>query len=179
MYEDITGVRRTDRNTMHPLSPEDKRHLDAAEGWCGLGSFLEANEELENITPQVRAHPKVLEIRWQIYAKLKKWDVALDIARALIKLAPDKPEGWIYTANSLRELKRHEEAYDTLIQAADKFPEDETIAFDIACVCCLLKQFDEAKNWVHTAIDLGGKEIKLRVLDDDDLESLWIHISTI
>ena len=66
---------------MNKLSPQDKRHLEAAEGWCGLHSFLEANEELENISPQNRAHPKVLEVRWQIYASLEKWEMALDKAQ--------------------------------------------------------------------------------------------------
>lgn len=35
----------------------DRRHLEAAEGWFELGNHLEANEELENITPQLRALP--------------------------------------------------------------------------------------------------------------------------
>jgi len=29
---------------------QDTRHLDAAEGWLGLGDHLAANEELEHIT---------------------------------------------------------------------------------------------------------------------------------
>jgi hypothetical protein len=38
-------------------------------GWSnsGLGDHVAANEELENITPQLRVHPDVLEIRWQIF----------------------------------------------------------------------------------------------------------------
>ncbi len=46
-----------------PLGSHDQRHLDAAEGWIGLGNHIEANEELEQITPQNRAHPAVLEVR--------------------------------------------------------------------------------------------------------------------
>ena len=75
---------------------EDKRHLEAAQGWFELGNHLEANEELENITPKNRAHPAVLEIRWQIYAKAKKWDAALDIASALIQQVPEHPLGWVH-----------------------------------------------------------------------------------
>ena len=67
-----------------PLEIQDQRHLEAAEGWIDLGNHLEANEELENITPENRAHPAVLEVRWQIYAKAKKCEGALDIASALI-----------------------------------------------------------------------------------------------
>jgi hypothetical protein len=48
---------------MKPIEPHDQRHLEAAEGWIELGNHLEANEELENITPEHRAHPAVLEVR--------------------------------------------------------------------------------------------------------------------
>jgi hypothetical protein len=44
------------------LEPHDKRHLDAAQGWLGLGNWREANEELEQITPERRAHPDVLAL---------------------------------------------------------------------------------------------------------------------
>jgi hypothetical protein len=30
----------------------DQRHLEAAEGWVELGNYLEATEELEQITPK-------------------------------------------------------------------------------------------------------------------------------
>ena len=36
---------------------EDQRCLEAAQGWFELGNHLEANEELENITAENRAHP--------------------------------------------------------------------------------------------------------------------------
>ena len=62
---------------MKALQPPDSHHLQAAQGWVELGNPLEANEELENITPADHAHPAVLEIHWQIYAKAKKWDAAL------------------------------------------------------------------------------------------------------
>ncbi len=51
---------------MKPLEPPDNHHLRAALGWIGLGNFQEANEELEKITPQLRAHPDVLTIRYEI-----------------------------------------------------------------------------------------------------------------
>jgi hypothetical protein len=34
------------------IKPPDSVHLKAAEGWLELGNHLEANEELENISPQ-------------------------------------------------------------------------------------------------------------------------------
>ena len=34
---------------MKPLEPPDSFHLQAAQGWCELHAFLEANDELEKI----------------------------------------------------------------------------------------------------------------------------------
>ncbi len=56
-------------DTMKSLDDHDKRHFEAAQGWLILGNHLEANEELENITPVFRAHPDVLALRWAIYGK--------------------------------------------------------------------------------------------------------------
>ncbi len=48
---------------MNALSPADHHHLQAAEGWLGLGCPLEAGQELEQITPPLQAHPAVLALR--------------------------------------------------------------------------------------------------------------------
>jgi hypothetical protein len=36
-----------------------------------------------------------------------------------------------------------------------------------------LKRVDEARTWLGKAIKAGGKEVKLRALDDPDLEPVW------
>jgi hypothetical protein len=48
---------------MESLKPPDSHYLAAAQGWLELGNHFEANEELERITPAMRVHPDVLEIR--------------------------------------------------------------------------------------------------------------------
>jgi hypothetical protein len=98
---------------MTELEFNDQRHLEAAEGWIEFGNQIEANEELENITPENRSHPAVLEVRWQIYAKAKKGDAALEIASALIQLVPKLPLGWAHRSYSLHELKRNRSAAPT------------------------------------------------------------------
>ncbi len=67
---------------MRALQPPDRIHLQAAQGWLGLGDHVEAHEELEEIAPELRAHPAVLKLQWEIYAAAKKWDAALFIAAA-------------------------------------------------------------------------------------------------
>jgi Flp pilus assembly protein TadD len=161
---------------MKELELHDQRHLQAAQGWCELHAFAEADAELDKIAASLRAHPKVLEVRWQICANLEKWADALDIASAIVKAVPEWPSGWIYQASSLTELNQQKEAYETLSAAAALFPKDEIILYDLACICCALKRVDEARSWLGKAIGAGGNEIKLKALDDSDLEPLWREI---
>ena len=123
-----------------PLEFEDQRHLEAAEGWFELGNHLEANEELEQVTPKNRAHPAVLEIRWQIYANAKKWDAALDLASALIQLVPELPLGWVHRSYCLHEMMKTEEARDNLLRV-EKLPEDPIMRYSLACYECQLGRF--------------------------------------
>ena len=162
---------------MKPLEPPDSIHLSAAEGWLGLGNQIEAFEELEQISPQLRVHPDVLELRWQIYAKEKKWEACVDIARAIAKLAPSHPHGWIHLAYGLHELKRTKEARHVLIPVVDKFPEEYLMRYNLACYACQLGNLKAAWRWLERAFDIGdSKRLKLMALDDPDLEPLWNNI---
>jgi tetratricopeptide (TPR) repeat protein len=161
------------------LTLQDQKHLLAAQGWLELGNHLEANEELEQITAENRAHPAVLEVRWQIYAKAKNWDAALDIASALIRLAPEHALGWVHRSFCLHELKRTEEARDNLLRVVEKFPEDAIMRYNLACYECQLGRLEQAKTWLEKAFDLGdARKLKLMALDDPDLGPLWKDISS-
>jgi len=50
----------------------DELHFQSAVGWLELGNWLEANEELENITPEMRARPEVLQVRCEVYCDAQK-----------------------------------------------------------------------------------------------------------
>ena len=47
------------------LSPEEVKCLGAAEGWFELGDFEACKKELEEIRPEMRAHPDVLKFGFQ------------------------------------------------------------------------------------------------------------------
>jgi hypothetical protein len=66
------------------LSRTTTDNFVATEGWLELGKWREANEELERITPEMRAHPLVLRLRWEIYAKAGKWEMAAEVAQGMI-----------------------------------------------------------------------------------------------
>ena len=169
---------------MKPLSPADRTHLRAAEGWLDLGNHVEAIAELEKVAPANRAHPDVLQVRWRVYAKAGKWDACLDIATALTQMTPRRRFGWVHRAISLDRLQRPAEAKEVLLSAVGKLGSSSTVAFRLACVCARLGQLVEAKRWVKEAIDLAGDKgaldrLRLRVLDEPALESFWRQIGVL
>jgi uncharacterized protein HemY len=86
------------------MSPPDHRHFQAALGWLELGGWQSANDELEDITPQLHANPEVLKLRFSVYSTAKHWELALVVAEALAKHLPDDPESWIHRSFALHEL---------------------------------------------------------------------------
>ena len=165
---------------MTPLEPPDSFHLVAAQGWLELGNHIEANEELEKIAPELRAHPNVLKLRWEIYAAAKKWERALDIAAALIQLEPEELLGWVHRSYALHELKRTAEARDNLLRVVDRFPQSATMRYNLACYESQLGNLERAKQWLEKAFELGdAREMKLASLQDPDLEPLWKDIGKI
>ena len=101
----------------------------------------------------------------------------MDIAAALIRLEPEDPLGWIQCSYALHELKRTAEARDNLLRVVDKFPISPTVRYNLACYECQLGRLELAKKWLEEAFKIGNpKELKLRSLDDQDLEPLWKHI---
>jgi len=159
------------------LEPPDTFHLDAARGWIGLGDLVSASNELEEITPQLRAHPDVLLLRCEIYHRAKKWDGLLAVAGTLVKMIPKNPQAWIRRSFALHKLKRTQEAFDLLQPAATLFPDQWLIPYNLACYTAQLSRLKDAHAWLEKAIALGdAKAIKLMALDDPDLKPLWASI---
>jgi hypothetical protein len=62
------------------LTEGDQKHLCAAHGYVELGMFLDANAELEEIDPEVRHVPEVLEVRVGVYQGLQQWELMQTVA---------------------------------------------------------------------------------------------------
>ena len=151
----------------------DKHFLRAAEGWAELLVFDEVAHEVGKIRPQFRNHPDVLEVRWAIAANARQWPQALSLAKKFVRLAPENSNGWTYEAKSLIQLDRTSEAYALLLKAQERFPRLENIAYDLACVCCVLGRPEEGFGWIRQAIELGGIQVERRAMEDPELHALW------
>ena len=163
---------------MKALSHLARWHLSAAEGWLGLGNFHEARAELKQISSAFRSHPDVLELRFLMNAVLKRWDTALNVARTLTRQAPARLTGWVATANALHGLNQTKRAWDTLVSVSDRFPENSTVPYNLACYSAQFGRLDEAWEWLHKAMESAGdvKLIKERALADSDLQALWDRV---
>ena len=158
------------------LQHPDPMHLEAAAGWIQLGDYDSANDELEKIRAEWRAHPDVLDLRWLIYSHHEQWDACLDIASAIVKIASDRVWGWVHKAYALRRATGGgmEKAKPVLLEAAKLFPDDSMIQYNLACYCAQLGQLDAAQEYLDKSYELGNaKQIKLMALDDEDLKPLW------
>ena len=148
-------------------------------GWLELGNHIEASEEFKLIAPALQVHPDVLEIRWEICAMAKEWEVCVNIASAIVELAPDRPFGWIGRAYSLRRVEGGSlmAAFMTLLPVADKFPAEPMIPFGLSCYTCQMGRLEDARVWLDRAFAVAGmtgtrKILKHMALEEPDLEPL-------
>ncbi len=164
---------------MHKLEPPDAHYFLAAVGWLELGNVAEAKAELAQVTAAQQEHPDVLELRWSIAAQEERWEEGLQAAQALLRCAPERPSGWLHLAYAVRRTPAGglQKAWDALLPAFEKFPEEPTIPFNPACYACQMRQLDAARVWLKHALRIGGTEkIKALALSDSDLEPLWPEI---
>lgn len=161
---------------MKPIEPPDAHRFNAATGWLELGNHSEAWAELASISSVNQGHPAVLDLRWMLCAAENKWDDGFQVAQQLITALPDEPACWLHCAYALRRKTGGgvELARDFLAPAAERFPREPVIAFNLACYACQLQELDEARRWFQRACEVGGKKkIRAMALADEDLRALW------
>lgn len=89
------------------MTENDKRHLTAAEGWLELGDWRQANAELEEMAPLIRATAPVLALRCRIYAAAKKCETARDIGRLVAETLSANAEMLLALARCCCVLEDH------------------------------------------------------------------------
>ncbi|HZJ38503.1 MAG TPA: hypothetical protein VFD18_04965 [Chthoniobacterales bacterium] len=164
---------------MNALQYPDLLYLEAAKGWIILGDLKEANRELDRITQTQQKHPDVLEVRFAIYSKARKWVVCMELAAAMLDLAPERPTAWINSAQTLHELKQTQDAWNALYAVRERFPKVATIPYNLACYACKLGRIDDSRKWLRKAVALGGDQFRRMALAEADLQPLWKQIESI
>jgi uncharacterized protein HemY len=162
-----------------PLDISDVHCLRAAMGWLELGNLAEAELELGQLLEKSRQHPDVLEVEWLLTSARHDWNRSLAIGELLVALEPERASGWIHCAYAMRRAEGGglTRARETLLAAADKFPEEPVIPYNLACYAAQLGELDEARRWLRVAMDRGGFQmIQTMALADADLQPLWEEV---
>jgi hypothetical protein len=163
------------KSTLKPLASEDVHHIQAAEGWLGLGNPAEAVLELEKIKAENREHPAVMVIRCSVHYAAKNWPLVFELANTLTSVAPGDPFGWLNRSHALHFMGRTQEAWDGLLPMAGKFKKLYAVPYDLACYAAVLGQLETAREWLEKAFSVTKEpaKLKLHAREDPDLKDLW------
>ena len=85
-----------------PIEPPASHYLLAAQGWTERGNYPEAEAELRQLPAELRAHPQVLTVRYEIYAKTARWELAAEVAGILVESFADQAGTWVSLAYATR-----------------------------------------------------------------------------
>jgi lipopolysaccharide biosynthesis regulator YciM len=147
--------------------PQLHRRLLAASGFCELGLFQEAVEELEGLPAEARETRGVLVVWLDVYQGWQKWAEASAIAMRLAETEPEESNWQVALAYATRRSQGLASARDILIQASEKFPNCATIQFNLACYDAQLGHLSEARKRLRQAIQINQDFAGLARTDPD------------
>lgn len=162
----------TAENPLASIMISLEHRLQPALGYLELGMFEEANDELEELPPELRADDEVLGLRIEIFQKLAKWEFARVLAESLAKRSPENPGWWLSWSYALRREQSVVAAQVVLRRASEIHPDVALIAYNLACYACVLGDLAEARTLLKIAFGMD-RTLKRIALDDSDLEPLW------
>ena len=156
------------------LEPEDVQHLNAAREAVRREEYSWAQFELDEMSPSALGHPHALEVAVTVYAGLQNHEKAVEAGRKLAesKCGGDRPDVWLTMADSLHQLGRTSEAYETLMRHGERT--EALVHYRLAVYACLLGKSEEAKaHFTHALNTPEGARLKQEALGDDRLRDIW------
>jgi predicted Zn-dependent protease len=165
---------------MEELARTERLHLQAAEIWLELDNCDLAAEELKEISHQMRVHPEVLRVRYEVCALAQQWAPAAAVAQAMCAVMPGSSSGWILLAEALHAMKRTRQAWDVLNSVVERFPDEPKLPYKLACYACELGDLRAGWDWLERMIHLSNStDVKRMVWEDPDLRPLWGKIGEV
>jgi tetratricopeptide (TPR) repeat protein len=174
------GVRKAaNLKRVKRLEWPDNFHLRAAEGWLGLGDILTASAELEEISPEGRANPTVLFMRYEIYARAGRWNMAAAVSEGLTRMLPDEPTAWVFFASATRRMEGGgiAPAMEILLEAEAKFPHAYQFSLNLAGYFAQLNDIPGAEKWFRKAMEIDKDAVRTAAFESQDLKPLWDSMS--
>jgi tetratricopeptide (TPR) repeat protein len=146
--------------------------LDPFFGYVHLKMYDEANEVLESLPEEYKTDSTVLLARLDLVMAMKLWAEGAVLGKSLCELWPGELEFWFRTAFCLHELKRTQEAKDTLLHAPPCIQETATFCYNLACYETQLGNLAEGKRLLKLCFG-RNKAFREESVRDPDLKPLW------
>jgi Tfp pilus assembly protein PilF len=153
------------------LTTDDQLHLNTAAGFLRVGDAMAAWNELEEINARNRATLEVLTVRLAVCRALKKWELAEEIARHLIKRDPGNVMHIVGLAEAVGHREGPAAAAAVYEFGVERFPSFPMLRVSLAVELVKAGQVEDAKRVVKKAIELDP-ELRLVVLDHPGLDAL-------
>jgi tetratricopeptide (TPR) repeat protein len=158
---------------MSSESLSTQRHLDAAQGYLGLGMAHAAWEELDKIDKKERLNfVAVWKVQAEVARALGKWGMVEDLSRRLAKVEPDESLHVFNLAQAMRQLKGPESALAVYEFAVDRWPDFGHLRVAMAVELCALERVNDAKIVLREAIK-RDPDLREVILDHPALEAVW------
>lgn len=156
------------------VSPEDLRQCRAAEGWLELNLPQEAAHELKSLSEEAQCDPLAIVLWMHVHYALAQWEQCLESATKLIRDAAAKAHPYVSGSIALYRLHRTQDAWDFLRPVLDKFRDDWSVPYNLACYAAQLGRLEDALEMFNLASKRGdAAKIKAHGLKDPDLEPIW------
>lgn len=157
----------------------DSVHLRFARGWFELGLLQESEAELGHIRIEYQGCLEVLEVRFQLWVRLGRFQEALTIAEQQARDFPGEYRGHMNRGNALFWLDRADEAIACVMAVMGEHPKVAAFPYNLACYCLPSRGEEEAKRWMRVAMRVGNRSGVIRhALVDGDLRAIWPWLRT-
>jgi len=160
------------------MSRELDTLLDPFFGYVTLKMFDEANEVLESLPEDFKTDPTVLLARMDLVMAMKLWEEGIVLGKSLCEIYPDELEFWFRTAFCQHELRRTQQAKDTLLSAPPAIRETATFCYNLACYETQLGHIDEGKRLLKLCFG-RNKAFREESIADPDLKPLWDSVENL
>jgi predicted Zn-dependent protease len=146
--------------------------LRRCEGYCDLGMFTEAWEELEALPTELKQDLGVLTWRMQILMGLGEHEKASFIGLSLVQQFPEKLGVLLSTAECLIHCKDYTGASQLLRNGLTRLPDNADLWLTLARVEALLGQNEAARNCVKKYMELNP-HAKALLTSLKELDKIW------
>ncbi len=149
-----------------------ERTTVAAQGYFELGMYREAIRALDALEPAEQLEHEVLELRVQTLMKAGHWRKAVRVGETICAVFPQRPSGYIHLAFCLHELGRTKAARSILLEGPPELVKEATYHYNLACYECALGNFETARAYLETSLDMD-ENLKGYAEKDPDLRPLF------